>query len=56
MEVERLNLNNFAQRMPPELQQYYISRVNDLTAQIDASKKSATHNFAANMIPSDEID
>ena len=39
LEVERQNLNNFAQRVPPELQNYYTSRVNDLTAQIDASKK-----------------
>ena len=39
LEVERQNLTNYTQRLPPELQQYYASRVNDLAAQIDASKK-----------------
>ena len=39
LEVERQNLNSFAQRMPPQMQQYYFDRITDLTTQIDASKK-----------------
>ena len=39
LEVERQNLNNYSQRLPPELQQHYARRINDLTTQIDASKK-----------------
>ena len=39
LEVERHNLNSFAQRMPPQVQQYYFDRIADLTTQIDASKK-----------------
>ena len=39
LEVERQNLNSYTQRLPPELQQYYASRMNDLATQIDASKR-----------------
>ena len=39
MEVERQNLQSYMQRLPPEIQQYYATRVADLTTQIDASKK-----------------
>ena len=39
LEVERQNLRNYSQRLPAEVQQHYFSRINDLTTQIDASKK-----------------
>ena len=39
LELERQSLNTFAQRMPAQVQQYYFDRINDLTTQIDASKK-----------------
>ena len=39
LEVERQNLNSSIQRMPQGVQQYYLDRINDLTAQIDNSKK-----------------
>ena len=39
LEAERQSLNTFAQRMPAPLQRYYFDRINDLTTQIDASKK-----------------
>ena len=39
LEVERQNLNSFAQRMPPQVQQYYFDRIADLTSQIDTSKR-----------------
>jgi len=39
LDVERRNLCNYSQRMPPELQQYYFNRISELTTQMDASKK-----------------
>ena len=39
LEVERQNLMSYAQRMPASVQQYYFTRITDLTSQIDASKK-----------------
>ena len=39
LEVERQNLNSSGQRMPPGMQQYYLDRINDLTTQIDTSKR-----------------
>ena len=39
LEVERQNLNSSVQRMPHGMQQYYLERINDLTTQIDSSKK-----------------
>ena len=41
LEVERQNLNSFAQRMPPQVQQYYFDRIADLTSQIDTSKRGS---------------
>ena len=39
LEVERQNLNSSIQRMLHGLQQYYLDRINDLTTQIDTSKR-----------------
>ena len=40
LEVERHNLHSSVQRMPPGMQQYYLDRINDLTAQIGTSKNA----------------
>ena len=39
LEVEQHNLRNYSQRMPAELQAHYFNRINDLSTQIEASKK-----------------
>ena len=39
LEIERMNLNHYLQKLPIPMQQYYSERVRDLASQIDTSKR-----------------